>query len=180
MTLVRFGARDYDPSTGRWTAKDPIGFAGGGTNLYGYALNDPVNLMDPAGLESCGCASAQRGAPDRNTQFAESFEHVEGAIYPFVVGGGAIVAGGVVAVTGAITTAVGVASFAPTYGTSSIVAAAGAAGVGAGIYLVAFGVTTDINQVNNLLGTHIPSLSHVFPRYFPDWPTTPQVQPCRQ
>jgi RHS repeat-associated protein len=27
--LVRFGARDYDPSVGRWTAKDPIGFAGG-------------------------------------------------------------------------------------------------------------------------------------------------------
>jgi RHS repeat-associated protein len=24
--LVRFGARDYDPSTGRWTAKDPILF----------------------------------------------------------------------------------------------------------------------------------------------------------
>ncbi|MGH9892171.1 MAG: RHS repeat domain-containing protein [bacterium] len=28
--LVRFGARDYDPETGRWTAKDPIWFRGGG------------------------------------------------------------------------------------------------------------------------------------------------------
>ena len=45
--LVRFGARDYDPETGRWTAKDPIGFAGGDTNLYGYVLNDPVNWIDP-------------------------------------------------------------------------------------------------------------------------------------
>jgi RHS repeat-associated protein len=27
--LVRFGARDYDPETGRWTAKDPIAFDGG-------------------------------------------------------------------------------------------------------------------------------------------------------
>lgn len=27
--LVRFGARDYDALTGRWTGKDPIGFAGG-------------------------------------------------------------------------------------------------------------------------------------------------------
>ena len=27
--LVHFGFRDYDPATGRWTAKDPIGFAGG-------------------------------------------------------------------------------------------------------------------------------------------------------
>ena len=24
MGLVRFGARDYDPMTGRWTAKDPF------------------------------------------------------------------------------------------------------------------------------------------------------------
>lgn len=47
--LVRFGARDYDPETGRWTAKDPILFAGGDTNLYGYVLNDPVNWNDPTG-----------------------------------------------------------------------------------------------------------------------------------
>jgi RHS repeat-associated protein len=48
--LVRFGARDYDAETGRWTAKDPIGFAGGDTNLYGYVLGDPVNWVDPFGL----------------------------------------------------------------------------------------------------------------------------------
>jgi len=48
--LVRFGARDYDAAVGRWTAKDPIGFGGGDANLYGYAVNDPVNLTDAAGL----------------------------------------------------------------------------------------------------------------------------------
>jgi len=48
--LVRFGYRDYDPATGRWTAKDPIDFAGGDTVLYGYVQNDPVNLVDPDGL----------------------------------------------------------------------------------------------------------------------------------
>ncbi len=42
--LVRFGARDYDPALGRWTAKDPIDFAGGDLNLYGYVLSDPVNF----------------------------------------------------------------------------------------------------------------------------------------
>jgi RHS repeat-associated protein len=47
--LTRFGARDYDAFTGRWTRKDPIGFAGGDVNLYGYVLNDPVNAGDPDG-----------------------------------------------------------------------------------------------------------------------------------
>ena len=48
--LVRFGYRDYDPDTGRWTAKDPIGIAGGDTDLYGYVQSNPVNLVDPLGL----------------------------------------------------------------------------------------------------------------------------------
>ncbi|MCG8417288.1 MAG: hypothetical protein MJE77_05005, partial [Proteobacteria bacterium] len=48
--LYHFGAREYDPTIGRWTTKDPIGFAGGDTNLYAYVANDPVNLLDPSGL----------------------------------------------------------------------------------------------------------------------------------
>ncbi|MGI0081269.1 MAG: RHS repeat-associated core domain-containing protein, partial [Nitrososphaerales archaeon] len=52
--LVQFGARDYDPQTGRWISRDPIAFAGGDTNLYGYVLDDPINLLDPAGLFNLG------------------------------------------------------------------------------------------------------------------------------
>ncbi|MEZ0391293.1 MAG: PKD domain-containing protein [Pseudobdellovibrionaceae bacterium] len=48
-SLVRFGARDYDPQIGRWTSKDPILFGGGDSNLYGYILNDPLNWIDPSG-----------------------------------------------------------------------------------------------------------------------------------
>jgi RHS repeat-associated protein len=48
--LVRFGYRDYMPEIGKWTAKDPILFAGGDSNLYGYVANDPVNWVDPYGL----------------------------------------------------------------------------------------------------------------------------------
>ncbi len=49
--LVRFGYRDYDPEVGRWTSKDPISFAGGDANLYAYVGGDPVNWVDPSGLE---------------------------------------------------------------------------------------------------------------------------------
>jgi len=50
--MVRFGARDYDASTGRWTAKDPLGFGGDDTNLYAYVAGDPINSIDPSGLYS--------------------------------------------------------------------------------------------------------------------------------
>jgi RHS repeat-associated protein len=48
--LVRFGARDYDPETGRWTSKDPIGFGGGLSCVYAYAGNDPCDGKDSTGL----------------------------------------------------------------------------------------------------------------------------------
>ncbi|HQO19511.1 MAG TPA: RHS repeat-associated core domain-containing protein [Acidobacteriota bacterium] len=47
--LTRFGARDYDPECGRWTAKDPIGFGGVDYGIYSYAKNNPVCLYDPTG-----------------------------------------------------------------------------------------------------------------------------------
>jgi RHS repeat-associated protein len=49
--LVRFGYRDYDPTIGRWVAKDPIDFAGGDLNLYGYVGNEPISWIDPFGLK---------------------------------------------------------------------------------------------------------------------------------
>jgi len=61
--LVRFGARDYDPEVGRWTAKDPIRFRGGDTNIYAYAGNDPVNVTDQSGLMTYLCRRLIGEAP---------------------------------------------------------------------------------------------------------------------
>jgi RHS repeat-associated protein len=51
--LVRFGARDYDPTLGRWTAKDPVVFADvkmcGAGNLDQYACSEPLAHDDPSG-----------------------------------------------------------------------------------------------------------------------------------
>ena len=49
--LVRFGAKDYEPRVGRWTTKEPLGFAGG-LNFYAYAGNDPINFVEPDGLKT--------------------------------------------------------------------------------------------------------------------------------
>ncbi|GAB7078894.1 RHS repeat domain-containing protein [Megalodesulfovibrio paquesii] len=47
--LVRFGYRDYDPETGRWTSKDPIGFKGNSVVLYDYVGSNPVEFIDESG-----------------------------------------------------------------------------------------------------------------------------------
>jgi len=50
LSFVRFGWRDYDTFTDRWTAPDPLGDKGGDPDWYGYCLDDPVNGNDPFGL----------------------------------------------------------------------------------------------------------------------------------
>jgi hypothetical protein len=57
LGLPRFGLRgdicSHGPLwlfTGRFTAKDPLGYAAGDPDLYGYCLDDPVNAVDPTGL----------------------------------------------------------------------------------------------------------------------------------
>jgi RHS repeat-associated protein len=49
--LYLLGNRYYDPNTGTFLSPDPIGFAGGDPNLYRYVGNNPVNAVDPTGLQ---------------------------------------------------------------------------------------------------------------------------------
>ena len=48
--LTKFGARWYNPVTGRWIEKEPLGF-GGSDNFYSYCDDDPINYVDVSGLE---------------------------------------------------------------------------------------------------------------------------------
>ena len=48
VKLYYYGARYYDPYTGRFTQRDPVG---DGVNWYAYAYNNPLALIDPNGLE---------------------------------------------------------------------------------------------------------------------------------
>ena len=48
--LVYLRNRYYQPSTGRFLQRDPIGYAGG-LNVMAYCSGDPVNASDPSGLD---------------------------------------------------------------------------------------------------------------------------------
>jgi RHS repeat-associated protein len=45
-------ARYYDPVSSEFISQDPLGFAGGDTNLYRRAGNSPANATDPSGLSA--------------------------------------------------------------------------------------------------------------------------------
>ncbi|MCA1568613.1 MAG: RHS repeat-associated core domain-containing protein [Acidobacteria bacterium] len=49
--LLLLTHRYYDPGTGRFLTRDPIGYAGG-INIYAYTSNNPVNGADPLGLDT--------------------------------------------------------------------------------------------------------------------------------
>ncbi|OYO00923.1 hypothetical protein CGZ95_09980 [Enemella evansiae] len=53
LGMVRIGARDYDPATGRFLQPDPILDASSSStqwNAYGYGNNNPTDQPDPTGL----------------------------------------------------------------------------------------------------------------------------------
>jgi RHS repeat-associated protein len=48
--LASFPFRDYDPAIGRFLQPEPLGLFAGWENAYAFAMNNPVNFIDPYGL----------------------------------------------------------------------------------------------------------------------------------
>ena len=49
--VIYYRSRFYDSQAGRFLGEDPIGFRGGDLNLYAYVKNQPVQNVDPLGME---------------------------------------------------------------------------------------------------------------------------------
>jgi RHS repeat-associated protein len=84
--FLYYGKRYYNPSTGRWLSRDPIGEAGG-PNLYGFAYNDGINAIDLLGLDIvCNCPEAyfkENGiTPEMYTKSGNTYSAKSGASGP--------------------------------------------------------------------------------------------------
>ncbi len=64
--LYYYRARHYDPSSGRFTAEDSLGYGSGDSNFYRYVGNAPLHANDPSGhvtiLEKIVVVGAQTAA----------------------------------------------------------------------------------------------------------------------
>lgn len=71
--LVHLGAREYDPTTGRFLSVDPLLETSEPQTLngYSYSANNPVTMADPTGL--AGMISCTGSQCDGEWQFKESY-----------------------------------------------------------------------------------------------------------
>ena len=51
LPYTDFGARHYSPSLSRWLVPDPMNEKYYDVSPYAYCANDPVNLVDPDGMD---------------------------------------------------------------------------------------------------------------------------------
>lgn len=64
MPFLHIGHRYYDPSTGRFLQRDPIGIRGG-QNVYEYVESSPLAGVDPSGLHDGGPSHWSKHPPSQ-------------------------------------------------------------------------------------------------------------------
>jgi RHS repeat-associated protein len=66
--LYHTWARYYSPGLQRFVSEDPLGLAGGDTNIFSYVHNNPVNMVDPLGLSGSASATGAGGGDGKQRE----------------------------------------------------------------------------------------------------------------
>ncbi|HRO25453.1 MAG TPA: RHS repeat-associated core domain-containing protein, partial [Promineifilum sp.] len=89
FNAYHYKARAYHPGFGRFLQTDPIGYAAG-ANLYAYVMGDPINLVDPWGMQSNPLDLLVRGSRDDwqrgQSGYIANFSFDPNARYDFAYG----------------------------------------------------------------------------------------------
>ena len=64
LNTYDYGARQYNPVTGRWDRIDPLAEKYYSTSPYAYCMNNPVNAIDPDGKKTVLFATTLPGYPN--------------------------------------------------------------------------------------------------------------------
>jgi RHS repeat-associated protein len=103
IPYLHVGARYYDPASGRFLQRDPIGIFGG-LNVYAYCLNNPAIFVDPSGCGFLGDIVKGVGKAIAGAVSGAVTGAVAGAIVGAIAGGpaGAIAGAAAGAIGGAV------------------------------------------------------------------------------
>jgi RHS repeat-associated protein len=89
--LYHLQYRFYSPGLARFISQDPLGVSGSGVNLFAYANDDPVNEVDPLGMDSYCNGDCAGGETNQNPQGGGGFPSLFSSIIGFfedLCGGG--------------------------------------------------------------------------------------------
>jgi RHS repeat-associated protein len=70
--LYNYGYRDYQPEAARFTTADPVR---DGNNWFAYVNNDPVNWVDPLGLDAFNNTNHVQMVKPENSKVVPIFPH---------------------------------------------------------------------------------------------------------